>query len=258
MENHYNCIYMYTNKINGKGYVGQTVNFKQRHQKHISAMTNENDDEYDAPIQRAFRKYGLDNFEVKILKENLNTQCLLNFYECYYIKNFDLLCKNGKGYNLSDGGSNGNPFAGKTEEEIKEIRRNQSEAHKGENNPMYGIHRYGKDAPMYGKKHSEETKQKQSEANKGENHPMYGKKHSKEVKQKISENHADFSGENHPQAKRVAQYDKQGNLIKIWDYAKQVTEELGINNGNIIKCCKGKLKSAGGYIWRYADIEETK
>ena len=81
-ENHYNCIYMYTNKINGKRYVGQTVDFKQRHKRHISAMTNENDNEYDYPIQRAFRKYGLDNFEVKILKENLNTQCLLNFYEC--------------------------------------------------------------------------------------------------------------------------------------------------------------------------------
>lgn len=62
-------------------------------------------------------------------------------------------------------------------------------------------------------------------------------------------------GENHPRAKKVAQYDKQGNLIKILDYIKQVTEELGIDHGSICQCCKGKRKSAGGYIWRYTDAE---
>ena len=73
--------------------------------------------------------------------------------------------------------------------------------------------------------------------------------------QKMSENHADFSGKNHPNAKKVAQCDKQGNLIRIWDYIKQASEELGINNNSICSCCKGKYKSAGGYIWRY--VEQT-
>ena len=246
MENHYNCIYMYTNKINGKGYVGQTNDFNRRYKEHIDAMINKNNDEYNKPIHRALRKYGLDNFEVEILKENLSTLCLLNMYECYYIKKFDLLCKNGKGYNISDGGSNGNPFAGKTDEEMEEIRRKRSEARKGkycgENNPMYGVHRYGKDAPNYGKHHTEETKQRLSEAKKSENNPMYG---------------VHRYGKDAPNTKRVAQYDKQMNLIKIWDYVKQVTEELGIGNNNIYNCCKGRQKTAGGYIWRYV-AEETK
>ena len=33
MENHYNCIYMYVNKINGKGYVGKAEDFLIRKQK---------------------------------------------------------------------------------------------------------------------------------------------------------------------------------------------------------------------------------
>ena len=46
-------------------------------------------------------------------------------------------------------------------------------------------------APMTGRNHSEETKQKISESRKGillgKNHPMFGKNHSEETKQKISE-----------------------------------------------------------------------
>ena len=263
MENHFNCIYMYTNKINGKRYVGQAINFNKRHRCHKNARTDKNNGEYNKPIHRALRKYGLDNFDVEILKENLNTQCLLNFYECYYIKKFDLLCKNGKGYNISDGGSNGNPFAGKTEEERREIRQKQSEAMRGENHPMYGNHHSeevkqkmseshkGENHPFYNKHLSEETKQKLSEAMKGENNPMYDNSHSEKSKQKISETRIKkelSKGENNPRAKRIAQYDKKTNeLIKIWDYAKQASEELTINHSNIIKCCKGKYKSAGGY-----------
>lgn len=49
---------------------------------------------------------------------------------------------------------------------------------RGTNNPMYGVHRFGEEAPMYGKKLSIETRSKLSEAMKGrfagENNPMYG------------------------------------------------------------------------------------
>ena len=249
MENHYNCIYMYTNKINGKGYVGKTKDFLIRNRKHIYSSYNKRADDYNVAFHRAIRKYGIESFDVTILKENL-TEDEMNYWEDYYIETFDLYAKNGKGYNLAKGGTGGNLIEGKTEEERKEIRQKrsntwnnkteeemdelrqkQSELKKGKNHPMYGVHRYGKDAPMYGKHHTEETKRK------------------------MSENHADFSGKNHPKAKKVAQYDKQGNLIKIWDYAKQVEEELGIHNSSIIKCCKGKYKSAGGFIWKYDEEE---
>ena len=257
-ENHYNCIYMYTNKINGKRYVGQALDFNKRHKDHVYAMINKNHREHNAPIQCAFRKYGLDNFDIEILKENLNTRCLLNFYECYYIKKFDSLCKNKNGYNLSDGGSNGNPMAGKTEEEIREWKRKKSEASRGENNPCFG--RTGENHPMYGKHHSEESKQKQSEIMKGkyigENHPFYGKKHSEETKQKISEV---IKGKNNPKAKRVAQYDLNENLVRIWDYAKQISEENPeIGYGGLRAVLQGRCKTHQykGYIWKYVEENE--
>ena len=248
MENHYNCIYMYTNKINGKGYVGKAEDFLIRKQQHIYRSYNKKCKDYNVPFHRAIRKYGIESLEVTILKENL-TEDEMNYWEDYYIETFDLYAKNGKGYNVAKGGRGGNTFAGKTEKEMEEIfndewKQKQSEAKKGKNHPMYGKHL------------SEETKQKMSENHadvSGKNHPMYGKHLSEETKNKISEAN---KGKNNPKAKRVAQYDKQGNLIRIWDYAKKASEELCIAHSNIIQCCKGKLKSAGGYIWRYAEQTE--
>ena len=81
-----------------------------------------------------------------------------------------------------------------------------------------------------------------------------GKLLSKEHKQKISDNNAMKGkfGSEHNRSKRIAQYDKQTNeLIKIWGGIREVERELGISHGNISACCKGKLKSAGGFVWKY-------
>lgn len=51
---------------------------------------------------------------------------------------------------------------------------------------------------------------------------------------------------------KVNQYDINGNFIKQWNYIREVQKALNINNANIVACCKGKRKTAGGYIWRYA------
>lgn len=42
-------------------------------------------------------------------------------------------------------------------------------------------------------------------------------------------------------------------LNKTFDCAKRVEEELGIWGTSIIKVCKGKAKTAGGFHWKYAD-----
>ena len=54
-------------------------------------------------------------------------------------------------------------------------------------------------------------------------------------------------------AKWVHQYDKQGNYIKSWKSTKEVERVLHISNGNISNCCNGRVKTAGGYVWRYAE-----
>lgn len=55
------------------------------------------------------------------------------------------------------------------------------------------------------------------------------------------------------QAIKIAQLNKNHRVLKIWDSAREIDRSLNINNANIISCCKGERKSAGGFLWRYAD-----
>ena len=98
-------------------------------------------------------------------------------------------------------------------------------------------------------KHSEGTKKKMSEAKSGENNPFYGKCHTEEVKKKISESH---KGKINAPTKSVLQYSKTGEFIAEYPSTHEAERQTGCNQSHICRCCKGKLKSTGGYIWRYA------
>lgn len=53
--------------------------------------------------------------------------------------------------------------------------------------------------------------------------------------------------------RRVYQYDKDFNLIKIWDSMIDIYNELKYSRGGIIKCCQMKQEYSHGYIWRYEE-----
>ena len=58
---------------------------------------------------------------------------------------------------------------------------------------------------------------------------------------------------NHPnKSKAILQIDKvTGEVINEFPSIMEVERQLGIGRGNTSNCCKGKYKTAGGYIWRY-------
>ena len=54
-------------------------------------------------------------------------------------------------------------------------------------------------------------------------------------------------------SKKVAKYNLEGNLIKIYNSMTEAQEENDIWHSRIGKCCRDKSKTAGGYKWRYVD-----
>ena len=262
-ENYYNCIYIYINKINGHTYVGKAKNFNIRYKQHITSSQNKKIKDYNYPIHNAIRKYGIENFEIKILAENIPEE-KIDDYEKFFIKRYKSL-RTQNGYNIADGGQGGNNFSGKTEEEMEEIRQKQSEANKGENNPFYGKHlseehrnnlsksHKGQTAWNKGKEISNYHKQKISESHKGKS---LSEEHRKNIGKGNKGKNKNFGSDNH-RSKKIDQYDLDGNLIKIWDYMKQIEEIEGICRTSVSACCRGKIKTVKSkkdnkkYIFKY-------
>lgn len=50
----------------------------------------------------------------------------------------------------------------------------------------------------------------------------------------------------------IEQYDKNGKYIISWETMTAASNSLNINISNICNCCAGKIKSIGGFIFKYA------
>lgn len=100
-------------------------------------------------------------------------------------------------------------------------------------------------------KHTEESRKKLSE-----NSPWNGRKHTEEELKKMSESQKGKRiGAENVRSKRVAQYNLQMHLIKVWDCTRDAERETGINHANISRCCNKTYQTSGGFIWRYYDEE---
>ena len=110
---------------------------------------------------------------------------------------------------------------------------------------MLGTVRNGYNTSSYGGnsyKRTDETKKKISESKIGEKNPNFGKHLSEETKRKISQS---------KEVKAVLQFSKDGELIAEYQSIIEAERNTGCYNENICACCKGRLKTCGGYIWKY-------
>lgn len=156
-------VYSYTNKINGKKYIGKSNNLKDRTDKHKRAKNG------CKIFNRAMKKYGINNFNFEIL-ETVDTDEKAKTQEIYWIAYFKTnVCRYGKdaGYNQTDGGDGMTGFA-----HSEATKQKLSIAFSGTNNPMFGKHHIaGENNPMFGKHHTDEAKEKISKANRGKKPP---------------------------------------------------------------------------------------
>jgi hypothetical protein len=60
-------------------------------------------------------------------------------------------------------------------------------------------------------------------------------------------------GKDNPCSRKVYQMDMQGNIIKKWDCMNDAFREKGYYVGFISLCCRGKYKTAYGYVWKYVE-----
>ena len=238
----YGVIYKITNLVNGKKYIGQTSKYyiNDRWSQHKNYAKNNKRKGY---LYNAMRKYGIENFEFKVILHNIPVE-QLNFYEQLWINKLKTKAPNG--YNLTDGGGGTrglipwNKGIARSEETINkikshytpEVRAEMSKRMSGENNPNYGkrgrkgIQRYGEENPFFGKHHTEETKILLSELQSNK-------------KQKVAM--VDIDTE-----KILLIFDSYAEATR---YLKKNTQYTKADDSAISKCARGIYTCVYGYKW---------
>ena len=221
-------IYIHKNKINGKCYVGQTIqNPKVRWGKNgINYKRQEK-------FYNAIKLYGWKNFENMVLPTIYKTQDELNKAEIEMIQDLDSI---NNGYNVSLGGH--------------DITHNQEYI----DSVSKQISQYDMDGNLITtfksiREAQRETNIERSNIQKN----VYGKVNSaggfvwvKGNNQKI-----DKSKVKHGTSVRVYQYDLSDNFIKDYVSMHEASKITGVSYQNIYHNCKGNRKTAGGYKWSY-------
>lgn len=219
-------IYKFTNTLNGKSYIGQTINEKERER----CFFNKKRDycKHNSKIDNARRKYGLskDIWKKEILKritcENKEEMFNeLNKWEKYYIIEYDT---QSNGYNSTDGGQSGFTSSYVLNDESKEKCKVWKNKH------------------MYDYVCDIIRKQKN------------GKKHSEETKNKIKESVLKNNVINEKFNRVIYQCDKNNHDIILKEYPSiSSVKEDGFNPKNVSQCLYGINKSCGGYFWKYKE-----
>jgi group I intron endonuclease len=207
----YGFIYLTTNTVNGKKYVGMCKNTHRDRYLGSGKL-----------LKEAIKKYGRDSFERVILEEcdTFESLCLA---EQKWILNLNAV-ESEEYYNLFDGGFGGCSKNMKkywsmfTDDERKKVRNWKRPNMSGNNNPMFG------------KKHSEETKMKIGSKSVNRN---WGRKTS-------------VKGKNNPRAKRVKIIFDNGHT-KTYDCLKDFADEFNFNYSSIKSIYKsGKMSERYG------------
>lgn len=218
------CVYVHTFP-NKKRYVGITCCAPNRRWQNGYGYATQ------SCMHNAILKYGWENITHEIVADHLTVE-EADQKEKELIAKFNTTDRR-YGYNVELGGhANGHL----TEEHKEKIGR----ANRGKNNGMYG-HRYTREERIQlsvnsvwrGRKHTKESRLKMSIAMQGNTNTKPGK--------------------DHPMARGINQYDLNGVFIAHYDTAKEASENVGTYRSGICLCAKGRQKTAGGYLWRYAD-----
>ena len=221
------CVYLHTNKINGKRYVGITC-------KQPEKRWGKNGNQYkqSSYIGKAIKKYGWDNFKHEVLLTNETFEYACAVERClirHYKANNPVY-----GYNLTSGGEKSSGVIMSDEARKRMGAAQKKRLENPENHPRYGAHL------------TDEHKQIISNANKGRKMP-------KEACESMSKNR---TGTKNGRTKPV--YCPELNEL-FWG-AKEAEDKYGFCRASITAVCRGRGKHCGRHpvtnellTWKYAD-----
>jgi len=221
-------IYLIENKINGKKYVGQTIqnDIKRRWNSHKNLKHKT----VGKILLNAYKKYGTENFSYKIICICFDEDT--NKYEKEYIKYNNTLYPNG--YNLLEGGENK-----KHNEYTKQLLSNKM---KGNNHPNFGKKLTNEHVLNIKKSRMNETPALEK--------IITGRCQKESTKLKIKEKIHMYVKEK--SSFYIEQYDLNNTLLNTYYSYSSASKNANINKTYLIKVLNGQTfhNTAKGFIWK--------
>jgi group I intron endonuclease len=243
MEN--SGVYLIINKINSKIYIGSTVNFKDRWYKHLSGKGNTH-------LFNSFKKYGVDNFEFKILEkvDISQNRTLLYEIEQKWMDFYDI--KNSNTYNVRFTAipnmteKRDNSF----KEKMREIRLKLAIGAKPVNQYSFEgilIKRWNSSSEI--ERVLKFRARNIVGACKGEQHTAFGFIWRFD-NEPLDEKFLEKIKNKRPKNKKVIQKSLNNEIINVFDSMKDASNVTGFNYSRIGVACNKKTKY-NGFYWEF-------
>lgn len=216
-------IYLITNKINNKKYVGQSTDIEYRWHQHCLNVNRSNK---KSLIKSAMKHYGVENFTFEILEICLPED--LDEKEKFYISKYNTyyLAEESNGYNMTFGGE-------------------------GQNGNGKKVKQYDLNGNFIKEYNSIIEAARQCNVSDTGISNCCAKRRKQCGGFLWSYEDEDIIKPYKLKGKKVNQYDLQGNYIQSFDSIKLAALSINCTLQLVSMCCRKEIKSAGKYQWRY-------
>lgn len=267
-------IYLITNTVNGKKYVGQHCGSgDSRWKQHLAAALKIEDPK---PLYAAMRKYGVDKFTYEVLEvlSKESDEKLLDDRERHFIKEYDTFIGNGKGYNLTYGGDGliGAFCRQETKDKMVELMDKKDYAvYDPKTGKLIQVFDKLRDAAReYGINQSHSgmipTAAKKNNLHSGKYTVLKGyvwlsSENGKEFPESIlpvGKKFVERRGKKQKRNTEISQYALSGLWVNSFeDNPSDISEKMTINYKSLMDSLKDPRKIAGGYFWRRFPIGQS-
>ena len=254
-------IYKIENTVDNKIYIGQTIqDLESRWKDHRKKGSN------CRYLKSAIQKYGIDNFEFKLVCITFDSQ--LDDMEKEYIEKYDCLAPNG--YNLRLGGD-----SGKHHEDTKRkisatlLQNKKIIQFDVQGNRLNSFNTCREAAESVGCSPSSighccngdvrttagyvwkyESINSDTAKNQSGIPPLTGKF------KRIRDTTMLTVPKKNKLVRKIIQFDIHGNKLNSFNTCREAAEHVGVSRSSITTCCLGKRKLSKGYVWKYENQEE--
>ena len=244
-------VYKITNKINNQCYIGSSIRVEKRWKEHKNVSQNKNSPHYNYPLYKAFREFGIDNFNFEIIADDFDSVWDMEEYEQQMIDFYDSL--EPKGYNQTRATHSNNIVSENCKKHIQKISQKCAKVDLNEN--ILEIYESYHDAARKNGRDGDYEATKVRLVCKGNNSSCFDGLYFRDLDEegKVISKPMKYS---HGKKALIGININNPEEEIYFDSISEAAIKLNTDRGSLSKCIQGidRYSNVKGYIWRELDV----